>query len=163
MLKLSSKKDTRKYLNERPDGRLSISGVKHLSSGDITLFDTAEVWDRDEGRKVYSRFVATKEGKLLVDMFPQLSSELRQLLVGQGESKLAAQVPALTVIERCRCGDDFRGMFYVLPKPPGAYGPDHRNVALWPMNGMLILDVVADKIVGRRGLVRGRDSTKTFN
>ena len=98
--------------------------------------------------------MATKEGKLLVEMFPELSSELRQLLLDQGESELAAQVPELTVIERCRCGDGFCGMFYVLPKPRGAYGPEHRNVALTPMNGMLILDVVADKIAAVEVLYR---------
>jgi hypothetical protein len=98
--------------------------------------------------------VATKERKLLVDMFPELSSELRQLLLDQGESELAVQVPELTVIERCRCGDDFCAMFYVLSKPRGAYGPEHRNVALTPISGMLILDVVADKIAAVEVLYR---------
>jgi hypothetical protein len=84
--------------------------------------------------------------KLLVDIFPDLAVELRELLSTQGESALAAQVQELPVVERCRCGDDFCGMFYALPKPEGAYGPSHRNVALTPKEGMLILDVVAEKI-----------------
>jgi hypothetical protein len=79
-------------------------------------------------------------------MLPVLSTELQQLLAGQGEPELAAQVPRLAVIDRCRCGDDFCGTFYVLPKPMGAYGPGHRNVELIPKDGMIILDVVADKI-----------------
>lgn len=87
-----------------------------------------------------------REPKPLVDLFPELSTELQQLLSELGESELAAQVPSLTVIERCRCGDDFCGTFYVLPKPRGAYGPDHRNIALEPKEGMLILDVVGQKI-----------------
>jgi hypothetical protein len=97
--------------------------------------------------------VAKKE-KLLIEMFPALSTELQELLAQQGESSLAAQVPGLTVVERCRCGDDFCGMFYVLPKPVGAYGPGHRNVALEPKEGMLILDVVANKIAAVEVLYR---------
>jgi len=98
--------------------------------------------------------VTTKEPKLLVEIFPALSTELQQLLAERGEPGLAAQVPKLSVIERCRCGDDFCGTFYVLPKPDGAYGPGHRNVALTPKEGMLILDVVSDKIAAVEVLYR---------
>ena len=87
-------------------------------------------------------------------MFPALSAELQHLLFGQGEPELATQVPGLTVLDRCRCGDDFCGMFYVLPKPDCAYGPNHRNVALTPMEGMLILDVVANRIAAVEVLYR---------
>jgi|SRR5271155_2708979 len=96
----------------------------------------------------------TTNGKKLADLFPSLSMELQQLLGHLGESGLAAQVPELNVIERCRCGDDFCGTFYVLPKPKAAYGPGHRNVALTPEQGMLILDVVADKIAAVEVLYR---------
>jgi hypothetical protein len=91
----------------------------------------------------------TKEAKRLVDMFPELSTELQKLLSERGEPDLAAQVSDLTVVDRCRCGDDFCGMFYVLPKPEGAYGPDHRHLALTPNEGMMILDVVGGGIWGR--------------
>jgi len=101
--------------------------------------------------------VSLKEKRLL-EMFPELSVELQQLLIEQNESELASQVPELSVIERCRCGDDFCAMFYVLPKPKGAYGPQHRNVALTPKEGMLILDVVADKICGGRSSLPERYS-----
>jgi len=100
------------------------------------------------------QFMTGRKPKLLVDMFPALSAELQQLLTEQGESRLAAQVPGLTVIDRCRCGDDFCGMFYVLPKPVGAYGPDHRNVDLSPKDGMLILDVLANRIAAVEVLYR---------
>jgi len=89
-----------------------------------------------------------------VEMFPALSTELQQLLAEQGEPELAAQVPNISVIERCRCEDDFCGTFYVLPKPAGAYGPGHRNVSLEPGRGMLILDVVNDKIAAVEVLYR---------
>lgn len=84
--------------------------------------------------------------KTLVGALPLLSEELQQLLVQKGESELAAQVPGLAILERCRCGDDFCATFYVQPKPKGAYGPGHRNVSLEPQQGMLILDIVDDKI-----------------
>jgi hypothetical protein len=84
--------------------------------------------------------------KLVPDLFPELAAELDQLLIEQGEAELARQVATLPVIDRCHCGDDFCGTFYVLPKPKGAYGPSHRNVSLEPKQGMLILDVVAERI-----------------
>ena len=92
--------------------------------------------------------------KQLVNVFPELSAELHQLLIERGESELTSQVQELKVVERCRCGDDFCGMFYVLPKPGGAYGPGHRNVALTPKEGMLILDVVSNKIAAVEVLYR---------
>jgi len=92
--------------------------------------------------------------KLLVELFPELTAELEHLLSQQGESELARQVSKLPIIDRCRCGDDFCGMFYVLSKPKGAYGPGHRNVSLEPKQGMLILDVVAERIAAVEVLYR---------
>jgi hypothetical protein len=88
----------------------------------------------------------TEKRLLLADTLPTFAAELRQLLAEQGEPELAAQVPGLAILDRCRCGDDFCATFYTMPKPEGRYGPDHRNVALTPEEGMLILDVVGDKI-----------------
>lgn len=83
---------------------------------------------------------------LLSDTLPAFSAELRQLLEEQGETELAAQVPSLAILDRCRCGDDFCATIYTQPKPKGGFGPAHRNVRLMPEDGMLILDVVAGKI-----------------
>jgi hypothetical protein len=79
---------------------------------------------------------------LLSATFPKLSRELQQLLASAGEFALAAQVPELEILDRCRCGDDFCATFYTQPKPVGPYGPGLRNIALQPKEGMLILDVV---------------------
>jgi hypothetical protein len=84
--------------------------------------------------------------QLLRDLLPSLARELRDLLLKQGESDLAGQVWGLRIVDRCRCGDDFCATFYVQPKPEGAYGPTHRNISLEPIEGMLILDVIDDKI-----------------
>lgn len=89
---------------------------------------------------------SVSESPLLTHLLPGLAQELQQLLLEQNEPNLAAQVPDLRIVERCRCGDDFCATFHVRPKQNGAYGSDHRNVALTPTEGMLILDVVSEKI-----------------
>ena len=83
----------------------------------------------------------------LIEAMPLLASELVQLLTEENELGLAAQVPGLLIVGRCRCEDDHCGTFYTQPKPVGAYGPGHRNVALTPEKGWLILDVVSDQIM----------------
>jgi hypothetical protein len=83
---------------------------------------------------------------LLKDTLPELASELEQLLVKAGEGELASQVPRLSIVDRCRCGDEFCATFYTEPPPRGAFGEGHRNVVLAPAEGMLILDVVLDVI-----------------
>jgi len=88
----------------------------------------------------------TEKRPLLTDLLPSFAAELRRLLTEKGESELAAQVPRLKILDRCRCGDDFCATFYTQPKPEGSFGPGHRNVALTPDEGMLILDVVAGEI-----------------
>jgi hypothetical protein len=83
---------------------------------------------------------------LLTEILPLFAVELEDLLKKEGETELAAQVRQLMIVDRCRCGDYFCGSFYTQPEPEGAYGPNHRSLELEPTEGMLILDVVADKI-----------------
>jgi hypothetical protein len=87
---------------------------------------------------------STEKPLLLARVLPAFAAELRQLLEAQGEPELAAQVPGLAILDRC--GDDICGTFYTRPKPNGGFGPGHRNVALTPDKGMVILDVVAGEI-----------------
>jgi hypothetical protein len=88
----------------------------------------------------------TEKRLLLSQTLPAFATELRRLLEEQGEPELGAQVPGLMIFDRCRCGDGFCSTFYTQPKPKGAYGPGHRNVALTHDEGMLILDIVAGEI-----------------
>jgi len=83
----------------------------------------------------------------LIDALPLLAREIEELLTKANESKLAAQVAELRMIERCSCEDDFCASFYTQPKPNGSYGAGHRNIDLEPENGMLILDVVSGHIM----------------
>jgi hypothetical protein len=83
---------------------------------------------------------------LILDVLPELAQELEALLVKQSELQLAAQVRGLRIVDRCRCDDDFCATFYTVPRPNGSWGPGHRNVSLDCKHGMLILDVVDDKL-----------------
>ena len=85
------------------------------------------------------------ESPLLRELLPSLAQELWDLLMTHGEPELADQVLDSRIVDRCRCGDDFCATFYVQPKPKGAYGPNHRNISLESTQGMLVLDVVADR------------------
>jgi hypothetical protein len=84
---------------------------------------------------------------LLNSSLPNLSRELTALLADAGEPDLAAQIESLEIVQRCPCNDDFCASFYTAPRPVGAYGPGHRNVELEPEKGMIILDVVDERIV----------------
>ena len=79
-------------------------------------------------------------------LFPELSREMTKLLSAIDRPKLADQIETLEVIDKCRCGDYFCSSFYTAAKPDGAWGPNHENVVLRPSEGMLILDVVDDRI-----------------
>ena len=83
---------------------------------------------------------------LVSEIFPTLAEEMERLLTEANEPGLAAQVRALAIVDRCRCGDDFCATFYTEPRPRGRYGRDHRNIDLNPVDGMLILDVVGSRI-----------------
>jgi len=88
----------------------------------------------------------TQNRPLFTDKIPAFASELQQILEEQGEPALAAQVPGLMIFDRCRCGDAVCATVYTQPRPDGAFGSGHRNVALTPKEGMIILDVVAGEI-----------------
>jgi hypothetical protein len=88
--------------------------------------------------------------------WPVLTRQLRDALVAADEQALAGQVDDLVVVAECGCGDDFCQSFSTAPKPVGAYGPGLRNVMLdAPWAGMLVLDVVEERIVFVEVLHRG--------
>lgn len=88
------------------------------------------------------------DAPLVREVFPELTSELVKLLDAEGEHELAICAHDLRIVADCGCGDDSCQSFRTHPHPPGTpYGPGHRNVPLLPERGMLILDVVDDRIV----------------
>jgi hypothetical protein len=86
--------------------------------------------------------------------FPELATELTQLLKEEGEKELAITVSGLTVAERCRCSDDFCATMYMVRPPRQTWGRSHRNVSLDPKVGYLILDVLDQEFVGIEVLFR---------
>jgi hypothetical protein len=92
---------------------------------------------------------------LVSEAFPELSEALRELLRDKGEAELAEQISVLKLVDRCHCGDDFCATMYTQAKPVARYGPDHRAMDLDADKGMIIPDVVEDKIVCIEILHRG--------
>ena len=86
--------------------------------------------------------------------FPELAADLTRLLRQSGEEELADTVSELTIMERCRCGDDFCSTMYTVPPPRDSWGRNHRNISLDPERGFLILDVLDREIVGIEVLYR---------
>ncbi|WP_197034640.1 hypothetical protein [Glycomyces sp. NRRL B-16210] len=82
------------------------------------------------------------------EVYPELVEELSRLLEGIGERYLSVSVRQARMIAPCECGDGFCQSIRTAEHEPGApYGPGHRNVMLDPEEGMLILDVVDERIV----------------
>ena len=92
--------------------------------------------------------MSRRRARIMVsEALPELSVELQRLLYAAGETSLAESVRELRVVDRCRCGDDFCATFYTAPPPNGSYGQTLRSLELEPEQGMIILDVVEERIV----------------
>jgi hypothetical protein len=84
----------------------------------------------------------------VADIFPTFLAELEILLVSMGRSDLSDQLGRLPVVDRCRCGEENCAHFYTAPKPVGSYGPGHENLMLPVEQGLVVLDLVNEAIVG---------------
>lgn len=88
------------------------------------------------------------EHPLVREVYPELIAELERLLEAEGERHLAICVRDIRLVAPCGCRDDFCQSIRTAEHPPGTpYGPGHRNVLLDPEEGMVILDVVNERIV----------------
>lgn len=88
------------------------------------------------------------EGPLLREAYPEFVEELVRLLEAAGERSLAVVARDLRLVAECGCKDEFCQSVRTAPHPPGEpYGAGHRNVMLDPEEGMLVLDVVHERIV----------------
>lgn len=87
--------------------------------------------------------------KKLIDVLPGFAVKLADRLCAQHREDLAAQVPGLLLVDRCRCDQAYCGTLYTVPPPTGSWkdgGAVHRNVEVEGMPGWTILDVVDGKI-----------------
>ncbi|MGW0247791.1 hypothetical protein ACWDYH_14275 [Nocardia goodfellowii] len=91
---------------------------------------------------------STAEPPLVRAIFPDLARELVALLEAEGEHELACSARDLRLVGTCGCGTDGCRSFRTGTHPAGQpYGPGHRTVSLSPEVGMLILDVVDERIM----------------
>ncbi|MFF1921329.1 hypothetical protein ACFVW8_12240 [Streptomyces sp. NPDC058221] len=89
-----------------------------------------------------------RDHPLVRDVFPDLVAELTALLEGEGEREPALCVWDLCLVDECGCGEDSCQSVRTADHPLGQpYGPGHRCVPLLPSKGMLILDVVDERIM----------------
>ncbi|HXO40401.1 MAG TPA: hypothetical protein VN999_03065 [Thermoanaerobaculia bacterium] len=81
------------------------------------------------------------------ELFPVFADELEELTRRAGRLDLTAQIRALAVVERCRCGEDNCAQFFTAPPPRGRYPTGHWNLLLPADSGLIVLDVVEETIV----------------
>jgi len=82
----------------------------------------------------------------LIHVLPDFVGELDRVLRAGDADDLADQVRGLSITAVCSCGDDFCSSFYTGPRPNGPWGQTHRNVSPEVATGMIVLDVVDDRI-----------------
>ncbi len=83
----------------------------------------------------------------LLDLVPTFAEELGRLLMQAGRPELAAQASGLPVVARCRCGEANCGTSYNVPPPNGPWGPKHQSILLPSTDGLVVVDVLEDRIV----------------
>ena len=89
------------------------------------------------------------------EIFPRFAVELEQLIRASSRPELAAQVGELLVVARCRCAQPDCAHFFTAAPPQGAYGPGHASIELASEHGLIVLDVIDDRIVAVEVLDRG--------
>jgi hypothetical protein len=82
------------------------------------------------------------------ELFPAFALELEELSRSAGRPDIATQIRALPVVARCTCGQRSCAHFYTAPPPEGAYGDDHSNILLPSKRGLVVIDLVGDRVVG---------------
>jgi hypothetical protein len=90
---------------------------------------------------------------LFRETLPQFAEELTGSLRLRGEAALESQVTNLAILQYEITGDAV--VIYTEPKPAGAFGPTLRNVQLDVPRGMVVLDVVNERIACIEVLGRG--------
>src|SRR4051794_24921248 len=81
------------------------------------------------------------------ELFPAFAGELEVLAAEAGRSDLVEQIKLLPVLTRCSCGEDNCAHFYTAAEPVGAYGTGHASVLLPSRTGLVVLDVLVDRVV----------------
>lgn len=96
-----------------------------------------------------------------VEAFPDLAAEVVALLERAGHAGLAEQLPELSVLERCRCGDDSCATIEMTVGAELGAASVRETIPLDPETGMISVDVVDGRIVTIEVLFRD-DVRKTL-
>jgi hypothetical protein len=81
------------------------------------------------------------------EVFPAFVVELVDLCRRAGRPELGEQIPELSVVARCTCGQNNCAHFYTVPPPLDSYPPGHRNLVLPAKRGLIVLDLVDEQVV----------------
>ena len=81
-------------------------------------------------------------------LLPDFANELEGLTGVANRPDLSARIRGLVVEARCPCANRACAHFYTAPPPNGPYGPGHSNLVLPANTGMVVLDLLHDRIVG---------------
>ncbi|MBO1767208.1 hypothetical protein [Allobranchiibius sp. GilTou38] len=78
----------------------------------------------------------------VMELWPQISREMEELLRADGHTALADQVTTLEFAQMCGCGDSFCDTFFTVPRPDGAWQPQRWTIDLEPSwAGYLLIHV----------------------
>lgn len=80
------------------------------------------------------------------DVLPRTAKIVAALLLEEGYARLCKQMPELMIFEKCSCQSPDCASFYTQPKPEGPYGPGHWGFTLKSPAGLIVLDILNDKI-----------------
>jgi len=94
-----------------------------------------------------SQTMSTRPKLSVAALFPEFARELVALVLDDGRADLAAQLPGLVVMSRCTCGEGNCAHFYTAPPPDGPYGAGHASIMLSSKTGLVVLDLVDERIV----------------
>ncbi len=83
----------------------------------------------------------------LIDVAPELATELQHLLLRRDEAALAGQVAGLILVDLCGCGDSFCASFYTTPRSVAPSCWQRRTIPLQSDSGILTVDVIDLTIV----------------
>lgn len=91
---------------------------------------------------------------LLREILPEFAVELETLLRKENYIEYAEQIAFLRITERCRCEDNFCGMFYTQPRPQSLTTGKLSTIDPHSKHGMILLEIVEESIAAVEVLFR---------
>ena len=115
-----------------------------MSEADERIRLLRQIFGVDPDAEEFGRVIRMEPCCSYRDVFPTTSGVIADLLMKAGHPMLAEQIPNLKIYDRCSC--EACASFYTQPKPEKGYGPTHWGISLDPPTGMIIFDIVGDRI-----------------